>query len=255
MKIKTSHPFLSHSQDIKDILKPLKKLGIIYFTYAKSEKNGSRTYLGTHSDILERYLKKEYYLIGNVESAPEKYHNQIVFWDTLPKQHIYDDILRSSNIDHGIFMINRGSDYCEFYGFAAKKGNHRVINNYITHIDALNKFPLYFKDNAKNIIKQAEANKLILPFHSDNLDFVNNAENIFFDKELTEQKNALQLSARQKDCATLLLRGMQYKEIAETLNISSRTVETHVNHLKRKLDCSNRTKLLVQLSKSMLVAK
>jgi len=52
MDIKTSHPFLSHNQNIKDILKPITQLGIIYFTYAKSEKNGSRTYLSTHPDFI-----------------------------------------------------------------------------------------------------------------------------------------------------------------------------------------------------------
>lgn len=248
MIIKTTHPFLSNSMDVRDILKPLQELGIIYFTYEKSEKNGSRTYLSTHPDILEKYLKEEYYLIGNVESSPDKYKNQILFWDTLPKQYIYDDVIRSSNIDHGIFMIHQGTDYCEFYGFAAKKGNHQVINNYINHVDVLKNFCPYFKDRAKSIIRQAEAHKIMLPFHNDKLDFVNDSKNIIFNDILTDQKNILLLSVRQKDCATLLLKGMQYKEIAQMLNISSRTVETHINYLKRKLNCSNKIELILQLS-------
>lgn len=241
--------------DVRDILKPLQQLGIIYFTYAKSENNGNRTYLSTHPDILEKYLQEEYYLKGNVESRPEKYKNQIIFWDTLPKQYIYDQLIRSSNIDHGIFMINQETDYCEFYGFATKKGNYQVINNYINHVDVLKNFCLYFKDRAKKIIRRAEANKISLPFHNDTLDFVNDPKNIIFDNALIEQKNILTLSVRQKDCATLLLKGMQYKEIAQILNISSRTVETHINYLKRKLNCSNKIELILQLSKSTLVTK
>jgi DNA-binding CsgD family transcriptional regulator len=255
MIIKTTHPFLSNSQDVIDIAKPLQQLGIIYFSYTKTETNGSRTYLTTHPHVLERYIKEEYYLIGNSESSPNEYNNQILFWDSLPKQYIFDNMTRANNIDHGIFMVNRESDYCEFYGFAAQKGNYQVLNAYINNLELLKKFTLFFKEQAKRIINKAEVNKLILPFCSDALNLTENSEKIIFQSLSTEQINTLHLSARQMDCAILLLKGKQYKEIARTLNISPRTVETHINYLKNKLNCSNKTQLLMQLFNSTLVAK
>lgn len=258
MIIKPTHPFLSSSQDVIDIVRPLQSLGIIYFTYTKTETNGNRTYLSTHPQTLEKYIKEEYYLIGNSECDPKKYNNQIIFWDTLPNQHIYDDIPRAQNIDHGIYMVNRGTDYCEFYGFAATKGNYQVLNAYINHLDVLKNFMLFFKDHAQRLLEQAEANKMKLPFNKNPVGFIDQSEDIVFEsltKDTAQTKSGLSLSPRQMDCAILLLKGMQYKEIASSLNISVRTVETHLNYLKGKLGCSNKTQLVMQLLNSTLVAK
>ncbi|HAT8226499.1 TPA: LuxR family transcriptional regulator, partial [Legionella pneumophila] len=62
-----------------------------------------------------------------------------------------------------------------------------------------------------------------------------------------ELKKSL-LSPRQKDCAKLLLQGMSYKEIGKILQLSTRTVETHVNQLKTKLECDNKAELIIQLN-------
>jgi len=55
------------------------------------------------------------------------------------------------------------------------------------------------------------------------------------------------LSARQLSCARLILSGMTAKEIAFQLGISPRTVEMHVEAIKIKLSCRNRTDLISKL--------
>lgn len=54
-------------------------------------------------------------------------------------------------------------------------------------------------------------------------------------------------SNRQKDCAYLLLRGYTIKEIAQELCLSPRTIETHLNNLKQKLQCRTNIDLKKQL--------
>lgn len=49
------------------------------------------------------------------------------------------------------------------------------------------------------------------------------------------------LTARQVDVLRLIARGTTDSEIAESLNISLKTVHTHVSHILAKLACSNRT--------------
>jgi len=49
-----------------------------------------------------------------------------------------------------------------------------------------------------------------------------------------------QLSPREEEILRLLAEGLTDREIGETLMISSRTVETHVGNILRKLDAKNR---------------
>jgi DNA-binding NarL/FixJ family response regulator len=48
------------------------------------------------------------------------------------------------------------------------------------------------------------------------------------------------LSAREEEILELLSNGMTDREIGEALTISTRTVETHVSNILRKLEARNR---------------
>lgn len=52
-----------------------------------------------------------------------------------------------------------------------------------------------------------------------------------------------QLTTREKDVLRLIARGFAYKQVARKLNISIKTVETHVSSVLRKLQLSNRHEL------------
>jgi len=46
----------------------------------------------------------------------------------------------------------------------------------------------------------------------------------------------VKLTSREKDVLNSLTRGKSNKQIAVALNISEKTVETHLNHIYRKLN-------------------
>jgi DNA-binding CsgD family transcriptional regulator len=248
MIINQNHPFLSLTPDMIELSKPLQQLGITYFTYTRSYDIGARIYLTTHRDALDSYFKEKWYLVGNVESNPSRYKPQVVFWSALPKQYIYDNCIRSRGIDHGIFMIEPHVNYCDFYGFATKKENNWVQNVYLNKIDQLKSFTLNFKNKASFIIKQAESSKIILPFHDDCVEFLGNGMNpdsneITFGKKLINTN----LTHRQLRCARLLIQGKTIKEIGNQMELSSRTIEDHVNNLKTKFYCRNKSELIVKM--------
>jgi DNA-binding NarL/FixJ family response regulator len=62
-----------------------------------------------------------------------------------------------------------------------------------------------------------------------------------------------QLTAREKDVLRLIARGFAYKQVARKLNISIKTVETHVSSVLRKLQLSNRHELARWASKRRIV--
>ena len=57
----------------------------------------------------------------------------------------------------------------------------------------------------------------------------------------------INLTARQRTCALYLLQGMKYKEIADELKLSARTIECYVNQLKQKLKCRSKVELVIKL--------
>ena len=70
----------------------------------------------------------------------------------------------------------------------------------------------------------------------------------------TEDDPALdQLTTREKDVLRLIARGFAYKQVARKLNISIKTVETHVSSVLRKLQLSNRHELARWASKRRIV--
>src|SRR3989338_8040869 len=62
-------------------------------------------------------------------------------------------------------------------------------------------------------------------------------------KKLGHQFGSLYLTVREYECVDYLIRGKTAEEIAIILNISKRTVETHVQNIKRKMNCYNQFRL------------
>jgi DNA-binding CsgD family transcriptional regulator len=52
------------------------------------------------------------------------------------------------------------------------------------------------------------------------------------------------LSKRESECLFYLVRGKTIKEIGAILGLSPRTVETHINHIKEKLNCHSTSQLI-----------
>lgn len=65
-------------------------------------------------------------------------------------------------------------------------------------------------------------------------------ENIYKGKPLTK---------REKTILEYLCRGLQYKEIAETLYINIETVKSHIKMIYAKLNVNNRTEALLRYLK------
>ena len=62
-----------------------------------------------------------------------------------------------------------------------------------------------------------------------------------------------QLTAREREVLRLIARGYAYKEIARQLDISTKTVESHVSSVLRKLQLSNRHELTRWASERRIV--
>jgi DNA-binding CsgD family transcriptional regulator len=62
---------------------------------------------------------------------------------------------------------------------------------------------------------------------------------------------AVPLSAREREVVQMVLAGMTYRQIGESLYLSAKTVEHHMARIKRRSGASTRSELLERLSVSL----
>lgn len=65
------------------------------------------------------------------------------------------------------------------------------------------------------------------------------------------RQNPIKLSLKQNICANLLIQGLTTPQIARKLQLSPRTIETHVNQLKYKFDAANKSELIINVLKKI----
>ncbi|WP_244946950.1 response regulator transcription factor [Legionella israelensis] len=63
---------------------------------------------------------------------------------------------------------------------------------------------------------------------------------------LNYNENKYELTNRECECVFLLLRGKSAKEIGVLLSLSKRTIESYIENIKNKMDCTNRAEILVK---------
>jgi LuxR family quorum-sensing system transcriptional regulator SolR len=250
MQLKQTHPVFRSHLEIETLISPLRRHNINYFTYRKFYMDNSRVFLGTRPDWLNIFLSNKMYLRGNTEAKPQLYKRQAVLWSTLPNQSIFQ-AARSIGIDHGIYLMYPGIDYCEIFAFATSPNHPGTVNFYLNNLDVLENFTLYFRDQASCLLEESEKHKIFMPYHDKGLEVYEKEEMFAFCNPNAPYtllpKRELKISQRQKECMYWLLKGATSKEIAAQLGLSFRTVEDYIGFLKQKFQARNKADLLIKL--------
>lgn len=220
--------------DIAEIMLPvISPHGMTVFNYYKIYFDGRMIRLSTDKAWTEQFFKKNYM---HTMSAPDAYlikpRNHYI-WLTEDCPEMLLDAAVNFNTSNGISIAVKTEDYIEYFCFATSTENTRIINTfYLDNLDKLYQYGLEFKEKSKNLIDQMEKNPLQL---------VNQH------KPGNPNSSSIKLSRRQSECAQLLLLGKKTKEIGTALQLSPRTIEYYIENLKIKLQCQNKTELLLRL--------
>lgn len=70
---------------------------------------------------------------------------------------------------------------------------------------------------------------------------------------LGEPYTAVSLTQREADCVYHLLQGTTFTQVAEVLQLSTRTVEYYVNNIKKKLDCRKKQEVVEKILKTQFL--
>ncbi|MCC5792847.1 MAG: LuxR family transcriptional regulator [Legionellaceae bacterium] len=152
----------------------------------------------------------------------------------------------------------------EYFGFSIRKQNKdQILNTLLQHLESLEKFCIYFSEHATPLRKavhrmhdkyQAQANlDSVLNIKNNSTDDATRKfhNRIIIDKinRGNQNKYAIKITPRQLSVLRLLFKGYTAKEIANALNLSFRTVESHISILKYNFNCTRKSELIRYLTK------
>ena len=243
---------LNYVRDIREICAPLfKAFQINYYDYARFYQDGRCVILFSNPDWVKTFLNKDY--VPPVQVIPTGLNP----WHSYINLDLLSVARQEFKHDKGVTYFKRTAEYDEIINIATHKNNPHLENFCVNHEDFLNQFSNYFQDKASPIIQQMEKEAIYLkpPTPIEVVSYEDQFKTFFdlidqdqeakthFSKSLL-QHNHPKLTPKEQECLYFFKQGMSAKKIAQYMNISHRTVEKHIHHLKTKFNCKSSLALL-----------
>lgn len=241
---------------------------IKHFRYMRMYKNYKYLSIGTCLPYLEQYLQNlkepgKVFEPDKIYSSPSLLTTRsdltYFLWPNKYSEEVKDplfDLLYHFDIWNGFTISRCTDDYVETWSFATSKNEESTTQFYINNLPLLDSFVMYFQERISDFIKEINDDKLAVfqtPFNlnckindvkpnlSDNLVPSNSLSEIF--NPLNNNNKISSLSKRELECLYHIVRGHATKKVANIMGISPRTIEAHINSIKRKTKANYKTDL------------
>src|SRR3989339_453013 len=202
------HPITTEASYLQNLIRPLNEMfGITYFAYGKTFKDKTYLFLTTTPLATEIFIKEKFY--------------KLAFCGDITKYH-------SCNILD--IHLHSCSPFIRHFKLTAKRSIKKADQQRITYPE---------EAGDQTILISDEIQKLKI-----NLNRLSYYPNIL-QPNFPELKNIL--TSKELEVSSYVIFGLSAKEIAKEMEISHRTVEKHIDHLKEKLNCKNQKKLISNL--------
>lgn len=232
---------------VDNLLNPIKDLlNVSNFIYMKVLRNGNILHLSTNHQwamtslnlgIFENnmHLQK---LINETKVG----QSQIFLRYGKPQNKVLSS-LQEAGLWNGVSFCKKYEHFFEVFAFFSNLELESNMNFYVNNVSKFERYILYFKDKADTLISCAHDNAYIKSPTS--YDWSNSEpdlmktfiENTKLDNYFFSNKNEkVHITVREMEIIYCLSCGMTYKEIGNKLGISFRTVETHIQNVKKRLD-------------------
>ncbi len=257
------HILYSSARDIRDIAQPLDQyLCIKEFTYERIYHDNQKIKLTNQPGWLAYYYQNNFHLLGEQEtifSLPPGVTLTSAIANQAKHSETFESCKKFFDIGDGILLIEDCDKFRELFWFTSD-GSNKYLLDYHQNIQLLKIFAQSFKEKARKIIKDAEHQKIILPPKPDIAtiscygDEIAACNEIDFLKSISTnkyrfyfEKQEVVLTKKELQCAIGLISGKSAKEISNELCRSVRTIESHIDNIKSKLNCTSRSVLINKL--------
>jgi DNA-binding CsgD family transcriptional regulator len=249
--IPRNHVSLKSSDIVRALASNLfKSTGLNYFFYERIYNQNSFFFLNTDLHFFSRWFNIK--LNDKTPLLSESITDGVYLWsNTENKQFL--QVMHALNYSNGITIIKNHDSYLEAFGFAAPIAHQHIMSLYLNKMELLNKFVLYFKDQASQLIAKARQQLIILPDYMKHPN--QDKENSILYNELTnsmaikkynfnDKYNDINLSKRELQCLSLYLKRNTTTQIAHVLNLQKSAVDNYIYRVKKKFHCNSSSDLI-----------
>jgi len=172
---------------------------------------------------------------------------------------ILQDAHDNFNIAHGITLIKHFNNYEEHFSFATTRDNLAINNFYMNSMPLLERFIIYFREKARDIIKLIENYSVNIKdivmikqairkqeFYREVDYFIENTNIKVI--HLMVKGQAIEVNYTLARSGYLLAKGYSYKKIAKIMYVSPKTVEARLAKLRQLLHVANKKELTALLN-------
>lgn len=257
-------PFWEKCTEIKQICKPFfDQVGITYFDYARFYPDYTSIILFTSSEYLRFFLLNKNYKCPVGYMLPGRY-----LWHSYISNEFLEIVNQNFNVFHGITVIRDRHEYKELFNFAAPKNNKVILDIFLNNQAILEYFVTFFLKQNEELFSKHQNTKIIMPdsvikpptgTYNEQISLSDLIRIMQHDNKklknkiiLNINKQLITLSIRETQCLTLIIAGNTSKQIANILDISSRTVDAFIKSILEKTNAFNRVDLLSKLDNNFL---
>lgn len=242
-----NHFFLTSSSELRPIIQPLQDFfGLTSFVYQKNLSDASEIRLSNQPEWIEFFFQHKLYQQSLFEQAGTQLPKNHYLWADLPKHRPIIDKAKQFNISHGITFVRPAENGTDFYFLGTTPENASASLRVLNNLDLIEKFFIYFQNTAAPLIKRALEHRIVIPDKIITNQPIISSISINRAQFLTSIGNQKlpNFTPRELQCIRLLSSGYTMKMIAQQLQLSPRTIETHFEHIKNKANCRTKAQLL-----------
>jgi DNA-binding CsgD family transcriptional regulator len=236
LRIASDHPTLSLKNKIQEVCDEfMKNHGFNYFQYLRCYHDGSIGLLTNNTGLLEYFQ--------HVDNSPvvfssytEDHQTSSSYWflwdEELPQMPV--QLAREKfNIRNGITLVKRSKYYYDMIAVATPVEPANAGAFYMNKLKVMEHYFKEFEIANHDLIQLMNKSPLLLPESYRDTNY----------KELCLSQGTIPVkgtmgetyvTTQELSCLRLLIHGKSYKEIAQILEISPRTVETYLQRVKHR---------------------
>lgn len=249
------YPLRKHHKlcdQIRPLINPLvDAFGISHFSYFFVTQEGHSACLSSHPAWLEHYLYHELFLYNPFLKAPELIPEGVFFTKSM-RDSAYLETKKQAKtfgIEDSLILTSKKDGKLQGFslGLNVDEKNYALLVN---ELPLLKRFCFEFQRKAEKSLQELASDPIDIRIFLGARFYRREEVKSHLGKEkradfLAQLKvNAPLLSKREKECLFLYLSGETARSIADSLELSHRTVESYLESTKHKLNCYQKPDLL-----------